>query len=248
MLVKLTIELQKDKKQFFKHDISYFFQGVIMENISYEYAEEMHISSIRPYSQFVQLYEDKILWVVTAINKRAYENIILPLMETSFNEVYIKNEDIRFKILSKKIESLDVDSFVEDKLFGEEERYVKLKFISPCSFKSQGEYIFYPTVKNIFHNLISKFESAGYKFSIYTPELLSDFENHISIVQYNLKSRIFHLKGVKIPSFMGEVTFKITGPKNLVNLANMLLYFGKYSGVGIKSAIGMGAIDIEKRN
>ena len=243
MLSKIIIELKKDKNQYITQNMSYFFQGIIMENISFDYGEEMHISNIRPYSQFLQIFDDKILWIVSTLNQKAYKNIILPLLEDSFDRV-----DCCFEIVSKKFESIDINSFVDDKFLGKEERYLKLKFISPCSFKSQNEYIFYPTVKHIFHSLVSKFDSAGYNYSVFTPELIEDFEKYISVIQYNLKSRYFHLKGAKIPSFSGEITLKITGPKQLVNLANLLLYFGEYSGVGIKSAIGMGALAIEKRS
>ena len=248
MLSKIIIELKKDKNQYITQNMSYFFFFFIMENISFDYGEEMHISNIRPYSQFLQIFDDKILWIVSTLNQKAYKNIILPLLEDSFDRVYIKNIDCCFEIVSKKFESIDINSFVDDKFLGKEERYLKLKFISPCSFKSQNEYIFYPTVKHIFHSLVSKFDSAGYNYSVFTPELIEDFEKYISVIQYNLKSRYFHLKGAKIPSFSGEITLKITGPKQLVNLANLLLYFGEYSGVGIKSAIGMGALAIEKRS
>ena len=54
----------------------------------------------------------------------------------------------------------------------------------------------------------------------------------------------FHLEGVKIASFMGSITIKIGGPQSLVNLVHLLMYFGEYSGVGIKTAIGMGKISV----
>ena len=61
-----------------------------------------------------------------------------------------------------------------------------------------------------------------------------------------MRSTRFHLEGVTIPSFIGEVTIKITGPQMMVNLANMLAAFGEYAGIGIKTSIGMGAVEINR--
>lgn len=41
---------------------------------------------------------------------------------------------------------------------------------------------------------------------------------------------------------MGKITIKIRGTQTMTNFANMLFKFGNYSGVGIKTSIGMGAI------
>ena len=55
------------------------------------------------------------------------------------------------------------------------------------------------------------------------------------------------MEGIKIPSFVGEVTIRINGPEQMVNLANMLLKYGQYSSIGIKSAMGMGAVLVEDK-
>ena len=62
-----------------------------------------------------------------------------------------------------------------------------------------------------------------------------------------LMSTYFHMEGVKIKSFKGKITLKIHGPKQFVNLINLLLRFGEYSGVGIKASIGMGAINVDTK-
>ena len=39
----------------------------------------------------------------------------------------------------------------------------------------------------------------------------------------------------------------MTGPQQFVNLMNLLVRIGEYSGVGIKTAMGMGAVEIIER-
>jgi CRISPR/Cas system endoribonuclease Cas6 (RAMP superfamily) len=38
---------------------------------------------------------------------------------------------------------------------------------------------------------------------------------------------------------------KLSGSNNLVQQANLLLAFGNYSGVGIKTCLGMGGMEVE---
>ena len=52
------------------------------------------------------------------------------------------------------------------------------------------------------------------------------------------------MEGIRIPAFLGTVTLKIDGPQQMVNLIHLLLRFGEFSGVGIKCAMGMGAIEL----
>lgn len=65
-------------------------------------------------------------------------------------------------------------------------------------------------------------------------------------MRYDLKSTTFSLEGVKIPSFIGKITIKITGTQTMANFAHMLFEFGEYAGVGIKTALGMGYVKMLK--
>ncbi len=247
LLYRLNIEIEKNPDINFSVQMASLFQGVLMENVSFEYGQKMHVSSVRPYSQFIQIEENKIIWHISAINDEAYEYLIKPLLKEDFNFIYLRHKDLQLKIISKEVEKKSMDEFLSETFFGKCGRFVKVKFITPCAFKSQGQYIFYPTVRLIMQSLIKKFDSGSNGFSVQADELIEDLENNINIIQYSLKSRLFHLEGIKIPSFVGEVTIRINGPGQMVNLANMLLKYGQYSGIGIKSAMGMGAVLVEDK-
>ena len=63
-----------------------------------------------------------------------------------------------------------------------------------------------------------------------------------NISRYELKSTLFSLEGTKIPAFIGKMTLKINGSQTLCSFVNMLFTFAEYSGIGIKTGLGMGAI------
>lgn len=79
---------------------------------------------------------------------------------------------------------------------------------------------------------------------MFDDEVLAHYEEYSHIIAYKLKSVKFSMEGITIPSFMGSLTIRISGPQQLVNLAWMLADFGRYSGVGIKTSIGMGSMEI----
>ena len=75
----------------------------------------------------------------------------------------------------------------------------------------------------------------------------SNFIIYTSIIKYNLKSTSFHLEGTRIPSFVGWIVIRNDGPQTMGNFIKLLLRFGKFSGVGIKTGIGMGALQLIDR-
>ena len=96
--------------------------------------------------------------------------------------------------------------------------------------------------------MIQKYDAVRAQTEIAEDDLLEDLQRFISVIGYNLRSTFFSVEGVTIPSFTGTLLLKISGPQQLVNLVHLLLRFGTYSGVGIKTAMGMGALQlIEKR-
>lgn len=54
------------------------------------------------------------------------------------------------------------------------------------------------------------------------------------------------MEGIRVPAFLGSLTLRLTGTQTMANFANMLFEFGTYSGIGIKTGLGMGAYELVK--
>lgn len=89
---------------------------------------------------------------------------------------------------------------------------------------------------------MNKYDAAVGDNIMWDEETLEQLCENAQIVRYDLKSVSFSLEGVRIPAFVGKITIKINGTKTMADFANMLVEFGTYSGVGIKTALGMGCI------
>ncbi len=248
MLSILKIRLKNIPEANISYHISSMLHGFLMTKIDYEYAEILHQSNLKPYSQHLEFYNDEWVWIINTLNRQAYEYIIKPLLEETVNSVYIENRDLHIPIVSKEVLHKSYDELMDETFFANCSRYLNLKFITPTAFKSEGEYIFYPSIRHIFNSLIKKYDIANDNSKIYTPELIEDIDRYVRLSKYNLKSTYFSLEGVKIPAFVGEITLKINGPQQLINLVHLLARYGEYSGVGIKSAIGMGSVKVIERD
>ena len=66
----------------------------------------------------------------------------------------------------------------------------------------------------------------------------------VSISGYRLSSYDYRMKNQYIRSFTGSVTLRANLSAPLEKLYRMLLRFGGYSGVGIKTALGMGGMKV----
>jgi len=91
---------------------------------------------------------------------------------------------------------------------------------------------------------MNKYDAAVRDEGMTDEDTLEQLCENAQIIGYDLKSVNFSLEGVKIPSFIGRLTIKMYGTSTMSNFANMLFRFGTYSGVGIKTALGMGSFKI----
>lgn len=246
MFAKLVITFRKTEDM--HYNMTSLMQGVLMEFIDKEYADKLHESGLNPYSQHVEFTKEYMYWVIAAMTEEAVEKIIKPLLSDDIREFYIEHKDLKIEIINRKVTSIAYDKMLENTYFGKCSPYINISFLTPTSFKVNGRYQNYPTVSHIFHSLIMKHDTIAEGTEIYSDDIAEQIESNIHIIKYNLRSTLFHMESVKIPSFVGNITMKVNGPQQFVNLINFLVETGVYSGVGIKTAIGMGAIKIERRN
>lgn len=223
------------------------FHGFLMEKIDTEYANKLHEDGLKPYRQSVIGSKDEVIWTISTLNDEASEKIITPLMQNEIKTIEIKKKDCMYNIMGKEMVQLPIDTLINKYYFSYCPNIIKIKFLTPTAFKSYNKYVFYPDMGLIFKSLMRKFDAFSEQLKVESEETLEQLSSKSEIIGYNLKSTVFCLEGVKIPSFVGSVTLKIHGPQPLVNLATVLLRFGEFSGVGIKTAIGMGMIEISDR-
>lgn len=243
----LTITMTGDRDKRHGAYMASLLQGVLMERIDPAYAGRMHESAFHPYSQFVEEKDGLIQWHVHALTEEAEREILLPLRDESFSEIVLEHRQETLAIQERSVKSCSYEELIEGYYLGDCPRYIPFHILTPMAFRQAGKYCIFPSTRLIFQNLMMRFDACSPDSSIFTEELLGEFETLTEIVQYRLRSVRFSLEGVKIPSFAGDMTVRVNGPRQMANVAWMLAKFGEYAGIGIKTGIGMGAVEVRER-
>ncbi|QSQ08591.1 CRISPR-associated endoribonuclease Cas6 [Koleobacter methoxysyntrophicus] len=230
-------------------NMSTMFHGLLMEFADSEYAGLMHRQGLKPYSQYICRGKNKKEWHwhIKTLTDEAFNKLAAPLFHGTADCLELKKKNIALKIKKKELgERLTVEDLVQKfYINGNANRRIKIRFITPCAFKTSGRYEFFPHIPLIYQSLMNKFDCFSESVSVKDNDALRHLCENTRITDYRLKSSRFNLEGIKIPSFLGEIIFRIEGPETLVNLANLLIYYGLWAGLGIKTTLGMGGIDVE---
>ncbi len=241
MLARLEMGLQDSGS--LTYPMSSLFHGVLMGQIPQEYASHLHDSRLHPYTQHLERRGQGWYWIVNTLNQEAVAKILYHGL-VPMREIYLQKHGLRISICSKELEECSFEKLAGYFYQMRGGRYIQLHFITPTAFKQQGKYLFYPDIRCIYQSLMNKYDAAAKDEAMCDEETLEELCKNTKIKHYDLKSTWFHLEGVRIPSFIGKVTFKLGGTQTMVSFANMLFRFGLFSGVGIKTALGMGAFRI----
>lgn len=247
MYAELKMELDNETLDYKQ---SSNLQGVIMEHIEEEYAEILHQSNLKPYSQCVVKQDDKRIWYIRTMTQEAYKKMIIPLSQ--LNEFEIKNGQIHVNIVRRNFETRAENELLKEFYEIPANQFLNLTFQTPTAFKSNGKYVFYPDIRMIYQSLMMKYTASSEEMDMIDEDTLEQLTQNSEIVRYHLRSMSFPLEGVNIPGFVGSIRLKIKGTGTMARYARMLMKYGQYSGVGIKTAMGMGAIRLmeqgEKKN
>lgn len=237
----LTIlELQiADEFEEINQSMGSVFHGALMGLIDTRYAEYLHTINTRPYSQ--HLYYDKQrqgwFWHLSSMDEDALMMLLAPASE--LNSIYIRHKHRRFQIINREVVAQTTFEELLDNSMDENE-YLKIRLISPTGFKSNGQYVIYPTPRLVFGSLLNKWNAFS-KIQFDAANLMEKFEKlHIS--GYNLQMHSFGVEGVWIPSFKGDLELSLPKDKDFMKVINTLAMFSNFSGVGIKCALGMGGV------
>lgn len=223
------------------YQMASLFHGALMEMLPEAYVAELHESMLHPYTQHLEMRDHQWHWVVTTLNDQA-KDLIIDQTLAQKNQVDIEKHELVVGIAEKKMSEL-TDKELSSQFYQEDApRTISLQFLTPTAFKIDGRYVFYPDIRSIYLSLMNKYDAASKAGSMKDEDALELLCRNTSLFRYDLRSTLFSMEGVKIPSFVGKITFRMHGAQTMTNLAQMLFRFGEYSGIGIKTALGMGAV------
>lgn len=216
---------------------AYPLYAAMLERAPKEFAARLHKSAVTPVSQYVC----GDTWQVSLFGPEAIDTLA-PVLET-MEEVFLRREQNCIGLQLRSVEGIEtVNELLELPLRGRS----SLELVTPTAFKSGGVYQLLPTQRLVMQSLILKWNGC---FGDICPiedeggglEALAEGLCYRSV---QLNSHPYSMKHTQIPGVMGSIDFDCRLEGFLRQLANALLTFGTYSGLGIKTTLGMGGLQI----
>lgn len=220
------------------------FQGVLFTQIDPEYSDYLHKEQLHPYSQYISFKDGACYWHIHTLSSEAQTHIIEPLVKPDFNHFRIKNGDIDVKIIDKSLSVVNYSRLLEDFYDKPAERNMNLEILTYTAFKQRGHYNITPDLRLIYQSLMMKYSAVAGNEIMIDEDTLEHLIQYSVVSKYRLRTGVFPVEGRTIPGFIGSLGIRFYGSETMMRYVRMLLKFGEYSGIGIKTGIGMGAMKI----
>lgn len=246
MFFQTDIELQAGFE--INLNMSSLFQGAVMERVRdsghEDYGDRLHESELHPYTQHLELRDGVWHWVLTFLDDESHE-IIWKDSLSGLGTIYLRDrqQTIHFgEIREKKLSLKDLNDVFKS---GGDAWGVGLSFVTPTCFKSNGRYVFMPDLAFILQSVMKKYDAVMEGEQLFDSKTLDDICGEAVIQNFSLRSQFLSLEGVRIPGFSGRMTIRCPRSRTMTGFLAMLFTFAGFSGIGIKTGMGMGAVRAE---
>lgn len=219
------------------------FHGALMEHLPSELAGALHRESLRPYSQCVFFdRETGPVWRLGTMSDRIAQALLFGLEEGG--SIFLRQKG--YEVHLGEIRFVQECSFEDlaDMAFGAETVPCEamVSFLAPTSFKREGRYLLFPEVRLILQSLLMRWNAFCPDIRIEDEGLLETLTSHTAMTRYQLQSSVFALERQRITGFQGHVSLRFGGTDAMRRILVLLTMFAPFSGIGIKTALGMGAV------
>lgn len=237
MLAKLIMNIDHEE---LNPNVASLFHGYLMSVVDYSYADFLHYNDIKPYTSIIYMKDKKWYWKITTLTKKAYEEIILSLLNKNPKTIYIEHKDIEVEV-----KSIEIQTSTYEDVYLDSKNIQRLHFITPTSYKSDGRYQIFPSVRVLLKGVANKINKFSDSVKIDEDELEKILAS-TDIRNYSLRTTVFNLSNAGIKSFLGYVD--IYDPKDdyYKNIISYLINMTEYTGVGVKTSLGMGGTKVGK--
>ena len=216
------------------------FHGYLMENINSEYADYFHSVSINPFTSCI--YKDdktvKFYWRITMLNEMSYNMLMSAFKEGIPKSIYLSNKEMEVNIKSFTLSKKNIEE-----IFSDDRNTTSVKFVTPTSFKSNGVNHIYPNIKTLLQGIINKINTYFDDIELSDEKVINKLLENVYIRDYNLRTQFFYLEKIKIKGFVGRINIGLAvKDEALEKLLSIIIKLSEYTGFGMKTSLGMGAV------
>lgn len=223
--------------------MAYPLYAWLLSQVPEQEGERLHEQGMRPISQHLwhspQTRENR--WTVNLLNDEAVA-CFLPVLERE-KSARLHQRNVEFSFC--EVERIDaVRVFVRRAQGLALENRFPLELLTPTSFKQEGRYAIFPQESLILQSLTARWGMCFPETPLNDPDAMQAILRGLHIVDYRLQTLRHPLKQTRIPSFIGRIVLEARLPAPLMEAFKTLYCFAPYSGLGVKTALGMGGVRI----
>lgn len=242
MVCRTTLIYSAEGTESILSDFSVKLHGALMNIIPKPLAAYLHTTAIQPFSISCRRQNDIICAVVNALEPRAFT---LCEAVRECREVTVYGMDSPLLLMSSELTSAEDIGSITERFWAEmpQERILRLSLVSPAMIKANGVPSCPPDIVKYFRSVVRKynaFEHGAINFE--------EFEAAFSRIRperFSLNGSSFNKSGTKLPGLTGFIEIPLPRDNAQAKLIAGMAKYAEYSGLGAKSAMGMGCCTAE---
>lgn len=221
---------------------AYALYAELLKKLPPESTQLLHGDGFKPISHYAHMPEPhRLEWVVSIFGDDFCNMASEPLL--SLKEANIWGE-VSLSRTGFEQSIIDESVLVKESL-SSVHTFSKIHFITPCTFRTEGNYAIFPSVRLIMRHLAARWSDYFRQYNLQDDDALNLLCQGVYISGYRLKSAGYRLKEQHIPGFVGELNLATRLSAPMSDVFRMLMAFAPYSGIGIKTALGMGGVCVD---
>lgn len=248
MITKICLELEETNGTPIISADAYCLYGWLMERVSSEFAAYLHEGGERPFSQHLirereEPFRADYHW--NLFSEEAVEGIVPALFSTQ--TFFLHSGEKRLVVIKAEKEVVNFEKIIK-RCFSSPQipTSYKVSFLTPTTFKTEEHYALYPTAELIVKSAAARFAQLDTDVVMKDEEAIAQLAAATQISAYSLRTGKYRMKGSCIQGFTGWVRLTIHGPDPMRRLFWLLMNATPFTGLGIKSALGMGGCGVEE--
>lgn len=221
---------------------AYRLYGWLLEKLSPELGNALHEQGEHPLAHSLRFSPEKrgLVWTINLLNDELRQTAV-PVLE--------QTQEIRLHDVSLGASLLGSPRLVSAQQLisagrNQQANRSKLTFLSPCAFKQNDRYTIFPHETLVLQSLIQHWNSTFPEFILADADAFQALSQGLRISGYDLNTVRYSFKETRIPAFRGSIIMDARLAPPLLELWNTLLTFASFGGVGIKTTLGMGGIEV----
>ena len=221
------------------------FHGALMEQLPEEVAAHLHAEELRPYHQSILFTRERgAVWRFGVLDEGLY--CLLWYIFSERAELELRQKGFSVALGEPRLLQETSEEALADAAFAGDEvlRSAACQFLTPTSFKRDGVYQMFPDTQLILQSLLGRWRRFSEQVRLDEQDLAARLAPACRISSYRLQSAPFSLERHTICGFRGQLRLYFAGNEMVRRLLRLLFSFAPFAGVGIKTALGMGAVDV----